>query len=256
MPYSVPFLKVNFEGHFGSSTTNIAENWVAGLHVTKNGGLIGGTTELTNFLTAIRAPAITYHSSAIAAAGTNTFLDAVSGAYIGTDGKYALGSLQSTTRVPLTTSTPGSSSGTAPWSQSMCITLRSTLLRGAASHGRIYWPAVGMSITPTTGVFPNANVISLSTAAKTFLDAVNVQAATAFGSGANVGLVSAKGTGFQSPVVKVGIGQRIDSMESRERNIAEAHVFSNLVVSTTLLEQVDDDFRAAMRDAFPDADLN
>jgi hypothetical protein len=94
----------------------------------------------------------------------------------------------------------------------------------------------------------------MSAAAKTLLDAINTSAAGVFGTGCNVGLVSPYGSGFQSPVVRAGIGSKMDSMESRERNLSEAHVFNNLTVSTALLEQLDEDFKDKMRDEFPDAD--
>jgi hypothetical protein len=91
--------------------------------------------------------------------------------------------------------------------------------------------------------------------AQTLINAVNATAATNFGTGTNVGLVSAKGLGFQSPVTRVGIGVKPDHMESRERDIPEAHVFGALTVSLLLNEQLDDEFRDAMRDEFPDSDL-
>jgi hypothetical protein len=248
-------VKVTFNGHFGASTTNIVERWTAGLHLTKNGGVIGGTSELSSFLTNIRTAAIAYHSDSGVGAGVSAYLDSISGAYIGTDGKYALGALQSTTTVALTTSTPGAGSAQNPWSTAGVLTLRSLLTRGPASHGRCYWPAVGQPTTSTTGVVATGTVNGWSATAATFLNAVNAVAATNFGTGTNIGLVSNKLSGFQSPVTKVGIGQKLDSMESRERDIPENHKFTNLTVSTALLEQLDDEFRDAMRDEFPDSDL-
>jgi hypothetical protein len=255
MAYSVPFVKLNVEGHFGSSTVDIKERWQAGFHITKNGGVIGGTSELSSFLTNIRAAVQTYHTTAAVGAGTTAFCDAVSGAYIGTDGRYALGALQSTTRVPLASSVAGVGTPALPWSTAGVITLRSLLTRGPASHGRVYWPATGQSYDKTTGVVAAATVTTWVTAAKTLVDALNAVAATNFGTGSNVGLVSAKLTGYQSPVIRVGIGQKLDSMESRERDIPEAHQFLTTVNSTLLLAGLDDDFRDAMRDEFPDADL-
>jgi hypothetical protein len=83
----------------------------------------------------------------------------------------------------------------------------------------------------------------IATAAKTLLDALNATAATNFGTGCSVGLVSNVRDGYQSPVVKVGVGQRLDHMESRERDIPEAHVFQNTALAAALLEEADDEFR-------------
>jgi hypothetical protein len=206
-------------------------------------------------LSAIRAPLATYHNSAAVGAGTAAWLDQVSGAYIGTDGKYALGALQSTTVINLTTSSQGQGSGAGPWPTANVLSLRSLLTRGPASHGRVYWPAGGNAISTTTGVLSGAVVTGVVTAAQTLLNAINVQAALAFGSNAGVGLVSPKGTGFQSPVTRVGVGQKLDHMESRERDLPEQHQFLPLTVSLALLEELDDDFREAMKKEFPNADL-
>jgi len=254
VPYPVPFVKVNVEGHFGASGTAKSEYWRAGFHITKNGGVIGGTSELTNFLTAIRNALTTYHTITAVGAGSKCFLTDVSGAYIGTDGKYALGSLQSTTRVPMVTPTAGIGTNGGPWTQSIVLSLRSLLLRGPGSHGRIYWPATSAQVDPNTGVMTGANVSSIVAGAQSMLNAINTQAALAFGSGSNVGLVSPLGSGFQSPVIRVGIGQRLDSMESRERDIPESHVFSNLTLATALLEDLDDDFRRRMEELVDDVD--
>jgi hypothetical protein len=231
------------------------EYWRAGLHITKNGGVIGGTAEVTNFLTSIRNAFTTYHTITAVAAGSKCWLTDLSGAYIGTDGKYALGSLQSTTRVPMTTPTAGIGVNGGPYSQSIVLSLRSLLLRGPGSHGRVYWPATSAQIVPDTGVMSTANVNSIAAGAQSLINAINVQAALTYGSGCNVGLVSPLGSGFQSPVTRVGIGQRLDSMESRERDIPESHVFSNLTLAAALQENVDDEFRRRMHEEFPDADL-
>jgi hypothetical protein len=248
MAYTLPFLKVNVEGHFGGSSTNIVERWQAGLHVIKNGGVIGGTSELTAFLTAIRAPILTYHGTTAVASGTSCFVSAVSGAYIGTDGNYALGALQTTTRVPMTTVTAGTGGANSPFTQACVISLRSLLTRGPGSHGRIYWPRTGLTVDPGTGTISSGNLTNIANAAKAMLDGIGAAAVSNFGSGSYVGLVSPQGTGFQSPVIRVGIGQKLDHMESREKDIPEGHVFATLAGTTTLLEDLDDEFRRRMEE--------
>jgi hypothetical protein len=254
MTYALPFVKFAVNGHFGSSASNQVDQWQAGFHLTKNGGVVGGTSELSSFLTNVRAAVITFHQSSAVGASTNCFLDEMTGAYIGTDGHYLLGALQSTTRVPFSTSTPGTGGALGPWTQATCLTLRSLLLRGPGSHGRSYWPTPGATIDGPTGVRPPANVTAMLAAAKVMLDDFNAKAATNFGTGCNLGLVSAKGSGFQSPVIRVGLGQKFDRMESREHRISEAHQYSNLVVSTAFLEAQDAEFREQAEELLEDVD--
>jgi hypothetical protein len=256
MPYPVVHVKVNAEGHFGTSPTNIVEHWQAGFHITKNGGVIGGTSELTSFLTNIRTAVTTFHASATLNAGNICYLDALSGAYIGTDGKYALGPLQTTTRVALTTSTPGGGVSTNSWATAIVLTLRSALTRGPGSHGRIYWPSTGAAVQSTNGVLADVTVNSIAANASTMLNAINAVAATNWGTGTNIGLVSPKGSGFQSPVTRVGIGHKIDHMESRERDLPEAHVFAALTLARQIEEDLDDDFRRRMEELGRQGDDN
>ena len=255
MPYSVPFVKINATGHFGGSTTDIVEKWSAGLHLTKNGGVIGGTSELTSFLTTWTGLLKTFHGTLGVQAGTSCWLSEVNGAYIGTDGKYALGALQTTTRVPVSPITAGQISTVAPWATAMAISLRSLLTRGPASHGRSYWPWTGIALTSATGRITSAQQTTYATAFKTLLDGTNSAAAAVFGAGTNVGLVSNRGDGFQSPVVRFGIGAKPDHMESRERDLPEAYVFQTPVLAATLMQELDDRFRDRIRDEFPDATL-
>jgi hypothetical protein len=251
--YTVPFVKVNLSGHFGSSTTDIVEKWQAGFHITKNGGVIGGTTELTNFLGQVGTLAKTFHAATTTGVGGSCFLSEASGAYIGTDGKYALGALQTTTRVPITPVTAGNGTSALPWATSMVWSLRSLLTRGPASHGRVYYPHTNAPLIATTGRLALAQQQSYATAVTTFLNGVNLAASGSFGSGSNVGLVSPAGSGFQSPVVRFGIGAKPDHMESRERDLPESYVFQTTTNSLLLLEELDDEFRDRMREEFPDS---
>jgi hypothetical protein len=112
-----------------------------------------------------------------------------------------------------------------------------------------------LAVVSGTGVILAASVTAIRTAAVTYLNAVNTLASSTFGSGTNVGLVSPIGSGAQVAVTRVGIGQKMDSMESREKDIPESHNFGNLSISTLLNERVDDDFRDKFQDLYPDAQL-
>jgi len=59
----------------------------------------------------------------------------------------------------------------------------------------------------------------------------------------NVSNVSPIGLGYRAPVTSIGIGQRLDAMESRERNIPEAHVFSPLTIALAVNSDVNREYR-------------
>jgi hypothetical protein len=245
MPYSVPFLKITAGGHFGSSGTVKVEQWSTSLHLSSNGGTTADASTLTAFLTLVAPSFSDYHSASAPAAGTKCFLTTLTGASIGTDGKYIAGSLQPTTVFTYASPITGGIPSNAPWSQACVITLRSLRLRGPASHGRMYWPATGLVIDPNTGVLTTTVQGNIATAANTMLNGINTAATTIFGTGVRMYLCSNLGSGFQSPVVQLGIGGRMDHMESRERNMSEAHVYRTVAGSTAFLEEREEEWRDA-----------
>ena len=248
MPYAAPFLKVSAVGHFGVDATTFTEEWSAGFHVMNPITIGMDPTLITGFLVAISSAVSTYHTATATNSGANCFLDKLTGAYIGVDGTYVGGALQATSEYKYPTPIATAGAGNSPWSQSQVITLRSLRLRGPASHGRIYWPCTGGVVVSSTGVMSASQKTNASNNAKTMINAINAAALTAFGTGWNVGLVSKVGAGVQSPAVRVGIGGRLDSMESRERRLAENHTYQTLTVSTALLEDQDAILRQSVRD--------
>lgn len=252
MPYVLPFVKVNVLGHFGNTSTTIGEHWQCGFHLTKNGGLSPDTATITTFLAAISGPTGTLHGNATLAAGNKCWLTGLNGASIGTDGKYVLGSLQPTSTYTFGTPVAGGGTGGGPWSAALVFTLRSLFLRGPASHGRIYYPATGLLVDPATGTLAAAQTALIKAGVLTWANAVNTAAAAAFGSGVTMGLVSNVGSGAQSPVVQIGIGQRMDSMESRERSIPES--YNNVVptVAAALIAERDRKLREGLEEYLED----
>jgi hypothetical protein len=243
MAYILPFVKVNILGHFGTSTTNVVENWQTGFHIIKNGGMAATPTELTAFLTALLVPISTFHTSANTVVGTKVYLDGASAALIGTDGHYANGSLQPTTRVVLGTPVPGIGTTTNPFTTATVLSLRSLILRGPASHGRMYYPNTSTVIDPLTGVMLTSAQQGWANQTQTLINAINAQAVTSFGANTYMGLVSPLGSGFQSPVTQAWIGARMDHMESREGELSEAYAVRSLSVTARLTEDRDREIR-------------
>jgi hypothetical protein len=247
LPYSTPFVKVNIEGHFGGSATTPVEKWSAGFHVANAAGIATSQGALLTYFTALATPATTFFQTTNTGTGTNTWLTSISGALIGVDGKYALGKLQSTTRYTLPTPAVGVGGIVSPWPTACVLSLRSVILRGPGSHGRMYWPTPALSPTAATGIYNAANVNAIATAAQTFFNAVNTASSTAFGSGSYVSNVSPIGLGAQATIVNVNVGFKPDHMESRESSLLEAYVIKPLTVSTTLLADRDDEFLDALK---------
>jgi hypothetical protein len=239
MPYTLPFLKVNLEGVLGATAAANTEQWSAGFHIIKNGGMSATPTEITAFLTAILPAFSSFHTNTGNAWGTNVWLTGASGALIGVDGRYANGSLQPTTRVALGTPVSGFGTPNMPWATALVFTLRSLVLRGPGSHGRFYWPMTFSQIASGTGVASAGTVGAWATSAQTLINAVHSQANTSFGSGTYVGLVSPKGAGIQSPVAQVWVGGKPDHMESREHRLSEAYVARSLSYTSLLIAERD-----------------
>jgi hypothetical protein len=252
--YPSAFVKVNIEGTFGPNATSVIERWSAGFHVGGPSLIAPDGTTLLAFLTAIAPTVSAYHTTASSLVGNSTWLQSLSAALIGTDGKYAAGSLQATTRYTYGVPVAGANASTGPYSQAIVWTLRSLILRGPASHGRLYYPSTAVAINSSTGTMTTAQATTIATSAKAVLDKVNTEASLRIGTGAGAFLVSPVLSGRQAPVTKVGIGLRLDAMESRERSLAENYQFANLVVSTALEAQAQEELRDALRDELGDAD--
>jgi hypothetical protein len=239
VPYSTPFVKVNVLGHFGINGATATERWQTGFHVANIGGISTSPASLLTFLTAIDPFIATFHSHVNLWASSNSFYDGLNAALIGVDGKYALGSLQPTTIFTRGTPSPGAGTCVNPWATAMVLSLRSAILRGPASHGRMYWPQLGTLVTPGLGTWPSSVQNAMATAGQTMFNSINTACATAFGTGSNVSLVSNIGFGSQSPVINVGVGAKPDHMESRERTLQELHVFKPLTLAASVLAERD-----------------
>lgn len=230
------------QGHFGQNATDKRETWSAGLNVANIAGMTAGGTALLTWLGAISGPVGTFHSNIASKVGTNCFLTALTAALIGTNGRYAGGSAQSTTVYTYATPVAGGGTITAPWTQAMAWSLRSAILRGPGSHGRCFYPAAAASIDSTTGILTPAVQTAYAAAVLTLLNAINTASSAAFGAGTNVSNMSPVGLGFQSPVTRVGIGARLDHQESREKSLSETYLFSNTTIARAVLDEAERDY--------------
>jgi hypothetical protein len=212
MVYPQEHVLLRFNGHFGTATA-FTDRWSAGIRFgLPNAAPAYDATKLQTFVNAAQTAAITFHTSGFTAAGTNAFLDYVSGAQIGVSGKYTP-STQLTVLSP-TNTTAGVGTPTQPWNTASVISLRTAIPRGRGSNGRVYWPMLAASVAVATGRVSMGSRIS---AAKTFLDALNVAAGT-YSAGTRAIVASNVGGGLHAYVTAVRSDDRLDSIERREND--------------------------------------
>jgi hypothetical protein len=252
MPYANPFVQVTAEGVFGSSASTPVEIWRAGFKVASLAGPPETPALLPAFLAAIAPAFSTLHANAAVGAGQFAKLVALSAGVIGVDGRYLGGGLQVTARFTYATPVNGGGSAAGPFSQANVATLRTSIERGPGSHGRIYWPAQALLVDASLGVRNATQQAATASAWKTCLDAVNTAAIAAFGSSSRVSVASNVGSGVTAPVVRVGCGAKLDSMETREKNLSEAHVFSSLANVAQFLTDAQDRLRDRIEEELDD----
>jgi hypothetical protein len=88
------------------------------------------------------------------------------------------------------------------------------------------------------------------------INAINTAASANIATGSNVSNVSPIGTGQRAPVTRVGIGARLDTQESRERDLSESYVFGNTSIALRVLEEAEQDYLELLKSlpSFKDAD--
>jgi hypothetical protein len=243
MPYSRPFVKVRIQGVFGATAAAPVEQWSTGLNISSLGGGSFDPANLLTFLGNVAPFFGAFHSSTSIKAGAQTWLTKLTAAYIGTDGLYVLGSLQPTTVFTYVTPVAGSTAPIHPLATSCVLSLRSLRLRGPASHGRMYWPMLGLPLVNSDLTIPTSSTTTIVAAAKTMIDGVNATAASSFGSGGKVSLVSKVGPGVEAIVTQILVDQKVDHMESRERSLTSVYASAVPAVAAAAITERDEELR-------------
>lgn len=213
--YAHPHLVIRFGGHFGQAES-IFDNWSTGLRLGHPAVATGyNATDLQDLVEAVSAALTTLHGNTSTGASTSCFLDWVTGARVGVNGKYDPAT-QETVRFDRT---PFAGTGTAhlPFSTAMVCSLRTNFPRGYASNGRIYYPALSIALQDIYGTVDATKTLNRLNAFKTFLDAVNV-AADAYETGTKVIVASGVAPGRQAYVTSIRMDGRLDAIERREND--------------------------------------
>lgn len=174
--------------------------------------------DVTAFLGVAAAAIQTFHSAAGTKVGSTCWLTELTMARVGLDGKYDP-TTQSTSRYTYATAVAGGGSALHPWNTAMVISLRTSIPRGIASNGRVYWPSLAMPINTLTGRIGNSDVINFITAAKTLFNALNTAATANLTVETKVIVAGAAGkTGPANTAYVTGLraDDRLDTIERRE----------------------------------------
>lgn len=226
MAYEREHIYLRILGHFGANSTNFVDYWSTGLRLATVGGGPPSTAGLVGFLESISVPINTFHTAATSFVGGNVYLDELTAAHIGLDGKYA-SEFTETVRRPYATPQGGGGTATQPWNVSHVISLRTLKKRGVASNGRMYYPMTAASVNATTGRLTSANAQSRVTNAKTMFDAINVAAQVA-SSGLRIHVMSKVDNGWSAMVTDLRSDLRLDSIERRENDQPATWVTASL----------------------------
>jgi hypothetical protein len=224
--YTHKHLVVRLNGHFGANNVTRTERWSSGVRVAiPTGDIQMSTPALQTFANSVHAAAATMMAATGMGIGSNTFMDFVTAARVGTDGKY-----DPPTQVTIV-STGAVAAGTGvpifPWTTAHALSLRTGAPRGYASNGRFYLPYISGAIAAATGRLVGSEVTSRLTGFRTFLQAVNT-AAGVYDVGATVCVMSQVGAGKTMAVTSVRADDRADSIERRENDQVPAYTTLNL----------------------------
>lgn len=215
MVYPSTHILLRFNGHFGTSGA-AADKWSTGVRIgIENTGLVYDADKLQTLVNSAHTAASTFHASAAAFVGNSCYFDQVSGAQIGSSGRYTPDTQQ--TVVSIYSPVAGAGSATLPWNSACVISLKTARPRGRASNGRMYWPMLAIALTSATGRIPSNSLASRMTAAKAFFDALNT-AAGIYQTGARVSVFSEVGLGDMAYVTTIRNDDRVDSIERREND--------------------------------------
>lgn len=216
MTFENTHLLVKAIGHFGTVAVS-NDTWSSGLRIANpTPAESPPNVDYTSFLADLAPLYQSFHQNASTAAGSSCYIDELTLARIGPDGKYNPPEFV-TNRHTYTVKPVGVGTPTGPWSQSFVYSLRTAIPRGYASNGRVYWPCLVPALDATTGRMNTATVAARLTPFKTLLDSINALTG-AIQPGLAVCVMSRVGSGQTAYVTHVRADGRMDSQERREND--------------------------------------
>lgn len=216
MVYPHEHIVLRFQGHWGTGAGTVLDTWSTGIRFGFPGkGTLYDPVKLQTFVNSAMTAASTFHIANANMCSSECWLDKVTGAQVGVDGKYVpTGQL---TVISTGSSVAGLNPTVHSWNTALVISLRTAIPRGRGSNGRVYWPAPNGAIQPATGRLAPASVQTRVNNFKTLLDSLNT-AAGVYDAGMKAIVASNVGGGLIAPVTTIRSDERFDSIERREND--------------------------------------
>lgn len=228
--YAYAFYKLRIIGHNGASATDTKDKWSTGFNLAHPGKDVPTTGDYTAFLESISGSIAAFHAQASSAVGQYTWLDDLTIARIGTNGKYNPTTAQTVHRL-YSTPVAGGVSAIHPWNTAMVASLRTTFPRGIASNGRTYYPTTGIQVDGASGRVGTSPQTAWLTGMKNMINAINAAAGTSLDPNLRIAVVGASGLSGPARngyVDRVRCDNRVDSIERRENDQPSAWVEQTL----------------------------
>lgn len=216
MAYEHAYLYLRWGGDFGQTSSSGLDQWSAGVKIgSPVADVKHDPVALAVFLASVETALSTLHGATGAGTGTTCWLKWCTVARIGTDGHYNPDTQETIRRdrTPL----PGNGTAIHPWNTAHVISLRTIRPRGAASNGRVYHPALSLSVDAATGRIQTTGNATRLGLFKALFDSINT-AANTYEAGMRIIVASQVGSGRSAIVTTIRSDTRLDSIEARENN--------------------------------------
>lgn len=233
MPYSKPAVLLRVIGSFGPNGTNALEEWSCSWRIDYANGSADEAKKLA-LLQTLLTPFTTFQQTPAVGAHQWAFMQKLTAAYIGTDGKYLGGAAQDTTELAFPAPREGVSTLAASWDVARVYTLRTALGRGRGHVGRFYWPCA--AAVTSSGIWADPDVQNAANAAGALLNAINSAAVAQWGSSSGVAIYSKIGE-VTNRVIRVEVGHAPDTQRRRTKSLLEDYKGMDLAGAAVLREE-------------------
>lgn len=208
--FSRQLIKVQFLG----DSFNQQEIWTTGFYMAPN----FGSATLAGDLAQKIAPAWqTFFTSAGSSVSNKYRTLSIKANLVGTDGKQITNPTQEYFYpAPIV---GANAAAPLPPQITLVASLRTTLPRGLATHGRMYLPGINAGVDADARIAGGTRT-TIAAGFQTFLNAVN---AIGVGGGNFVHVASFKGTGIDRPVTKLLLGDLYDTQRRRKNALTEQY---------------------------------
>lgn len=215
MPYLAPFMKVTWGGTFDGEE----EIWTNGLNFPIGDGVEADPqVVLDATITNVAATIQAWHTNSDTGISNRCRLEWIKYATIGTDGRYIGDAAIYDYPAPVNGGSPGS----IETQRSLCLSFKTAERRGAGANGRIFVPAFRLGVA-TNGRLGTSDQADFLAAGRTFILNMNTEIQPGL-PGSAVSVMSNVGSGSEHEVLRVRVGDVIDSQRRRKNKMLENYI--------------------------------